>query len=125
MPKRQWLWSRERVEEALAGDELEFLQDRGGNWTAHTKQYLKDEDGNIRQAKAFSLIDDIYTQHGTNEIIDLFGDAQIFSFPKPSEFIRRIAEIGFSSDQHGIALDFFSGSCSTADAVLKMNVHML
>ena len=120
-PKRQWLWSKERVEKALAGNELEFLKDKDGNWSVHTKQYLKDEQGNVRQGKAFSLIDDIYTQHGTNEIIDIFGNAQIFSFPKPSELVRRIAEIGFNGDSDAIALDFFAGSCATAEAILNLN----
>lgn len=56
-PKRQWLWGKDRVENALAGNELEFLKDKDGNWSVHTKQYLKDEQGNVRQGKAFSLID--------------------------------------------------------------------
>tara|TARA_R110000787_G_C13441618_1_gene446430 strand:- start:41 stop:1126 length:1086 start_codon:yes stop_codon:yes gene_type:complete len=47
-PKRQWLWSKERVENAILKDELEFIKDKIGGWSVHTKQYLKDEDGTIR-----------------------------------------------------------------------------
>lgn len=120
-PKRQWLWSKERVEGALKRGELAFLKDKNGQWSVHTKQYLKDEAGEIRSAKAFSLIDDVYTQHGTNEIIDLFGDAQTFPFPKPSQFIRKLIDIGSSSDNSDLILDFFAGSGSTAHAVLAAN----
>ncbi|MBA7639626.1 hypothetical protein ES703_47286 [subsurface metagenome] len=119
-PMRQWLWGRERVNEALKKDELEFRQDRDEKWSVHTKQYLKDEEGNIRAGKAFSIIDDVYTQHGTNEIIDLFGNAQIFPFPKPSGFVEKLLQIGLE-DPEDIVLDFFAGSCATAHAVLNMN----
>ena len=119
-PKRQWLWSRERVQEALRANELEFLKSRDGNWTVHTKQYLNEIDGEMRQGKAFSLIDDIYTQHGTNEIIDLFGNAHFFSFPKPSQLLSKLIQIG-STGQDDIILDFFSGSSTTAHAILDLN----
>ena len=78
-PKRQWLWSKNTVDDALKHGELYFFKVNGG-WNVHTKQYLKDRDGKIRPAKLQSVIDDVYTQHGTNEIIKLFGNAQIFPF---------------------------------------------
>lgn len=121
MPKRQWLWSRERVQDALNKGELAFLKDKQGNWSVHTKQYLKDESGEVRSSKAFSLIDDVYTQHGTNEIIELFGDAQIFPFPKPSKFIKKLLDIGTNGTSPDIVLDFFAGSGSTAHAILGAN----
>tara|TARA_R110000787_G_C13433690_1_gene445754 strand:- start:3454 stop:4290 length:837 start_codon:yes stop_codon:yes gene_type:complete len=74
-----------------------------------------------RQGKAFSLIDDIYTQHGTNEIIELFNSAQIFSFPKPSKFIQRLIQIGLNGENDGVILDFFSGSSASAQAVMDLN----
>ena len=120
LPKRQWLWSKDRVKDAIRDGNLEFVRGKDGEWTVHTKQYLKDENGHIRQGKAFSLIDDIYTQHGTNEIIDIFGNAQIFPFPKPSELIKRLIEIT-SKDKNELILDFFSGSCATANAVIDLN----
>lgn len=119
-PKRQWLWSKERVENALEGGELEFLKSKDDSWSVHTKQYLKDENGEIRKGKPFSIIDNVYTQHGTNEIIDLFGNAQIFSFPKPTEFVKFLTNVGLPA-KDDIILDFFSGSASSAHAVLKQN----
>jgi adenine-specific DNA-methyltransferase len=120
MPKRQWLWGKERAQKALHDGELEFIKGKDRKWTVHTKQYLKNENGEIRKDKAFSIVDDVYTQHGTNEIIDLFGNAQIFSFPKPTAFINFLITIGIN-DKTGIILDFFSGSCTTAHAALDLN----
>jgi len=121
MPKRQWLWSKERVEESLKKGEIAFLKDKDGKWTVHSKQYLKDENGDVREIKSFSIIDDIYTQHGTNEVIDIFGNAQIFSFPKPSTFLKKLIQIGCNGDSEAIVLDFFGGSGTTGQAVTELN----
>ena len=120
-PQRQWLWSKERVSEALENGELEFVQSRGGALTVHTKQYLMDENGKQRTGKPFSIIDDIFTQHGTNEIIEIFGNAQAFSFPKPSSLIERMLNAATTGAGEEIILDFFAGSSSTAHACLTVN----
>jgi adenine-specific DNA-methyltransferase len=120
LPKRQWLWSQERVKNALKEKELEFVKGKDG-WSVHTKQYWKDEQGNIRQSKAFSIIDNVFTQHGTNEIIDLFGNAKYFSFPKPTGLIKPLLTIGTTSYEDDIILDFFAGSGTTAQAILELN----
>jgi len=119
-PQRQWLWRKERVREALNKGELEFIKSKNGEWSVHTKQYLKDENGEVRKDKAFSIIDNVYTQHGTNEIINLFGNAQIFLFPKPVQFLKYLINIGIQ-DKEGIIIDFFPGSCTIAHAVLDLN----
>jgi adenine-specific DNA-methyltransferase len=121
LPKRQWLWSKERAMHALKAGELEFQKNREGGWTVHTKQYLKDEEGKIRESKAFSIIDDVYTQHGTNEIIELFGDAHVFPFPKPTGLMVPLLKIATSSEEEEIILDFFAGSGTLAHAVLQEN----
>jgi len=117
-PKRQWLWSPETVEEAIAYNELYFSK-VNGEWSVHTKQYLKDRDGNLRTGKLQSVIDDVYTQHGTNEMIDFFGDAQIFPFPKPTNFVKKFINAMVGSDD--IVLDSFAGSGTTAQAILDLN----
>jgi adenine-specific DNA-methyltransferase len=121
-PKRQWLWSKDRVEKALANNELEFVRGKEG-WTVHTKQYLRDEDGTIRQSKAFSIIDNVFTQHGTNEIISLFDEAQVFSFPKPTNLIKPLLRISTAPSENDIVLDFFAGSGTTAQAVMELNAE--
>lgn len=120
-PKRQWLWGKERTYEALKNNELEISNGKDG-WVVSSKQYLKDENGSIRPAKMLSIIDDIYTQHGTNEMIRIFGNAKIFSYPKPSEFIKKLVSVITSTDQD-VILDFFSGSASTAHAVMQLNAE--
>ncbi|MBN2004572.1 MAG: site-specific DNA-methyltransferase [Anaerolineae bacterium] len=121
LPERQWLWSRERVMRALQNNEIEFIKGKDDKWKVHTKQYLRDENGRTREAKAFSIIDDVYSQHGTNEILDIFGDAQIFSFPKPTGLITPLLQLMTSVGNQDIVLDFFSGSCATAHAIFKLN----
>lgn len=119
-PKRQWYWAEDRVKEAIKKNEIEFVKDKNSNWTVHSKQYLKDENGIIRQAKAFSVIDDVYSQHGTNESIEIFGNAKVFSYPKPTKFLKYLLEIG-SNEKNDIVLDFFAGSGTTAHAVMDLN----
>ena len=118
-PRRQWWWAKERVMKALENNELEFVEGKDG-LTVHTKQYLRDEKGKVRQTKAFSLIDDVYTQHGTAEIEDLFGDSRAFSFPKPSLLLRPLLQIA-QLDEGDLVLDFFAGSCPLAQAILELN----
>ncbi len=121
-PERQWLWSRERALAALNAGELEFVTSRSGAFTVHTKQYLRDEDGNQRRGKPFSIIDDVYTQHGTNEMLDLFGDAKVFPFPKPTGMLKNLID-ALAPDAGDIVLDLFAGSGSTAHALMAQNVE--
>jgi len=122
MPRRQWLWSKERAYEALKNDELEIVKGKDGNWVVSTKQYLKDENGEIRPGKMFSIIEDIYTQHGTNEMISIFGNAKVFQYPKPSSLIEKLIPICDCGDDGNMTvLDFFSGSASTAHAIIRQN----
>lgn len=120
-PKRQWRWSKERMAEALARGEVAFSKNGDGAWSASSKQYLKDDTGEIRSAKAFSIIEGIYTQAGTNEIVDLFGDARVFPFPKPTDFVRKLIEIGSSEVKDDLILDFFAGSGTIGQAVFSQN----
>ena len=120
-PKRQWLWSKDRTCEALSKGELEIYQGNDGSWQVATKQYLRDTDGTERLGKMFSIIENIYTQHGTNEMISLMGNAKIFPFPKPSSFVKQLLPL--AADKDSIVLDFFSGSATTAHAVMQLNAE--
>lgn len=116
-PEKQWQWSKDRAVEALENDELVFTKKNDG-WTVDYKQYLKDEDGVIRGAKPYTVLDGPYTQRGTAEIEQLFGNGKIFTFPKPSELLEEF--LGYCGTG-GLVLDFFAGSCSIAQAVLRKN----
>lgn len=57
---------------------------------------------------------------GTKEVSDILGSS-IFDFPKPLEFLYKILEIGTMNNS--LILDFFSGSATTAHAVMKLNAE--
>ena len=59
---------------------------------------------------------------GKKEIVDLF-DADVYDTPKPSALIRRLIEISTRPTDSSVVLDFFSGSGSTAQAVLDLNAR--
>ncbi|MDO9139182.1 MAG: site-specific DNA-methyltransferase, partial [Methylobacter sp.] len=117
-PEKQWQWSRERCLAAIENDELVIKQVKG-KWSVNYKQYLKDGDGEERGAKLYSIIEGIYTQHGTNEVKELFGDGKVFSFPKPPELLQKLIQA--FSDKNSLVLDSFAGSGTTAHAVLNLN----
>lgn len=121
LPKRQWRWSKERMHEALAKKEVSFSRAKDGSWVASSKQYLKDDTGETRPAKAFSIIDGIYTQAGTAETVEMFGDARVFSFPKPTLLIQRLIEIASGDDNNFLVIDFFAGAGTTGHAVYAQN----
>ena len=60
------------------------------------------------------------SQDGTKEVTNLF-DGKIFSFPKPSSLIKFLLNIINSRDY--LILDFFSGSATTAHAVMQLNAE--
>lgn len=62
------------------------------------------------------------TQDGTKEISELFK-AKVFGFPKPVELIKYFIKISTNHDKNAIIMDFFSGSATTAHAVLKLNAE--
>ena len=117
-PEKQWQWSKSRTDEALNNNEIVFIENKD-KISVNFKQYLKDVDGEMRESKPTSIIEGIYTQHGTNEIKEIFGDGQIFSFPKPSNLISLISTAYLK--ENDIFIDFFSGSSSSAHAILNMN----
>ncbi|MEC5211950.1 adenine-specific DNA-methyltransferase [Polaromonas sp. CG_9.5] len=116
-PTKQWQWSKERALIALKNDELVFTKSKGG-YTVNYKQYLKDADGEERRAKPKSIIEGRYTQHGTYESVELFGQEQKFAFPKPEGVIERILEA--ATNPNDLILDSFLGSGTTAAVAHKM-----
>lgn len=63
---------------------------------------------------------DIISNKGTKEVQDLLGKG-VFDFPKPLKLIETFINIGTNEDD--IIVDFFSGSATTAHAVMKINVE--
>ena len=103
-------------------DDYEFL-----NISKPVLRYWKEDDMKKagddfgRIAVSSKLPDNIgMSQDGTKEITNLF-DGKIFSYPKPSSLIRYLTQIINSND--ALVLDFFSGSATTAHAVMKLNAE--
>ena len=84
-------------------------------WNIYTKSYLNDKKakGNIPR----DLIEGFLNRNGSEELkkIDI-----PFSFPKPSKLIKYLIKI-LNTEKDIIVLDFFSGSATTADAVMQLN----
>lgn len=83
-------------------------------WNIYTKSYLEDRaaDGYVPR----EYIDDIQNNLGTIELNKLNIP---FSFAKPSKLVKYF--LSFDYDENDIILDFFSGSATTADAVMQFN----
>ena len=109
------------MDNAIKNEDVEFTK-KNGDYSIRAKQYLKDESGEIRKGKPLSIYNGPYTQEGTAEIRELF-DKEVFSFPKPSKLILELVKLAINNDylKDGIFLDFFSGSCPTAHAIIKLN----
>lgn len=68
------------------------------------------------------ILDAGTTKDGTIAIMQLFENKKIFDYPKSVEFIKRLVLYGTYKGS-GIILDFFSGSATTAHAVMQLNAE--
>jgi adenine-specific DNA-methyltransferase len=120
-PEKQWIWAKERFDKAYKNDEI-VTNETDGKFSVRMKQYLRDENGVERLGKPISLLNGPFNQEGTKEIRELFN-AQVFDFPKPSKLINYFFSfvVDDEIDRNGIYLDFFSGSASSAQALLALN----
>lgn len=120
-PDKQWIWSRERTEAAIANDEVVFNRQPDGSFSVRFKQYLRDEHGRIRRGKPLSILLGPFNQDGTKEIENLFGD-RVFSFPKPAVLGQRLVAIEANEWRSPpTVLDYFAGSGTTGHAVINLN----
>ena len=117
-----WRWSKEKVKAEgylLLGKPVT----RNGEtcWDVYQKDYLNKGDKE-RRTKARSIWDEpeINYQNGTVEIKNLFSKGGIFDYSKPVFLLMKIFEMLDLKDED-VILDFFSGSATTAHAVIKYN----
>lgn len=120
----RWIWSKEKFEQAYKNNEIVINRTKEG-WSVRFKQYLKDENGVMRKGTQLSMITNVFNQEGTKEFANLMGDKRFFDFPKPVELICQLLklEINGLSGESAIILDFFSGSATTAHAVMQLNAE--
>ena len=106
--------SRETVIKGLKEGTVRFTKTANG-WSLHHKVYMKN--GQVLRS--------ILTEYGNNrssglELMDLFGKT-IFDYSKPSTLLKLLCQLNSKDDD--IILDFFSGSATTAHAVMQLNAE--
>ena len=113
---RYWAFAQRRVDEWSKSGKLVFPKENNKNFIL--KKYLKELRSNFKPQG--SLLTDVLTMHGTKEIRKIFSDAPgVFKYPKPSILIKNLLnQLDLNKD---IVLDFFSGSGTTAHAVMQLN----
>ena len=119
----RWRWSKEKVNWGLKNGFIEFCKDKDNNWVVSTKQYLKaDNEGNLinRKNRPFALIEKYSSTLASKQLQQLLK-GRIFNYSKPVELIKYLVSIG--SKENSIILDFFSGSATTAHAVMQLNAE--
>lgn len=114
-----WTWSRAKAKKF--GHLLVAKQANTGKWSVFRKDYL-DESSSSTKAKALWLEAGLNHERGKERVRELFEGKAPFSFPKSTDYVKKILELG-ASDPGSVVLDFFSGSATTADALLELNAN--
>ena len=116
---RCWLYTEPVLKTMIADNRIWFGAD--GNNVPAIKRFLSE----VKQGTACQTIwkysDVGHSQDAKKEVKDLFPECAVFDTPKPTRLIKRILQV--ATDKNDIALDFFSGSATTADAVMQMNAE--
>ena len=123
----RWRMGKDSVEKLIEDNILVWKKDESvqeieidgikkSKWTPYVKYYLEG------RTKQFSnLMQDIEgNKKASLTIKELFGEKGIFDNPKPLEFILKLMDVS-SNNNDDIILDFFSGSATTAHAIIKYN----
>ena len=122
-PDKQWIWEKKRLYDAYDNGEV-VINEKNGKYSVRFKQYLKDENGEVRKGKPLSLLTFCFNQDGTKEMQELIGRG-VFDFPKPTTLIKYFLSLRINEqdDSDYTVLDFFSGSATTAHAVMQLNAE--
>lgn len=120
----RWIWSKEKFDAAYQNNEI-VINKTGDGYSVRFKQYLKDENGNIRKGTQLSMITNIFNQEGSKQFSNLLNDKRIFDFPKPVNLILSLIKLNINGNdgKNDVILDFFSGSATTAHAVMQLNAE--
>ena len=113
-----WRYTKRRMEEEIAAGHIWFGTD--GQGVPRKKTYLADREGKTMWTW-WPNTEVGHTQEATKEVAALFEQSGIMDFPKPLRYMKRIIHI--ASEKNTIILDFFSGSATTAHAVMQLNAE--
>lgn len=106
-----WRWSKQKI--ARESKDLIVLPTSNGGYEIYTK---------IRNYTT-TLLKDIITNipNGDSELRKLFDGKKFFDYPKPTDLLRIL--VGAVDNKEAVVLDFFSGSATTAHAVMLLNAE--
>lgn len=116
---RCWRFSQETIEKMKKDNRIWYGSD--GNGVPRIKRFLSEMPNGIVPQNLLLYQDVGSNQEGTNELKDIFK-TQLFSFPKGSKLLKYLITIG-NAKNNSIILDFFSGSATTAHAVMQLNAE--
>ena len=119
-----WRWSKAKYEWGVKNDFIQFVKNNKGSWTLNTKQYQKVDNCNRPTERGlayrnFIPSSELNTTQGSRLIAEYF-ESKIFEYAKPHQLICKCMKIA-NCDKNALILDFFSGSATTAHAVMQLN----
>lgn len=115
---KHWVYARDNMMKMIEDNRIWFGKD--GNSFPAVKQFLSDVTG--RRPSSLLMYEDYgHTDMAKKDLIKLFKDLENVPFdtPKPVKLIKMLSIIG--SEKEDIVLDFFSGSATTAQAIMELN----
>lgn len=119
--KTCWTWSNKKV---MDENILITAEKTGDEWRIYRKDYMINEDGEVATTLLKSLWAEaeINNDYGRKIVKELFGSS-VMDFPKSVDLIKKTIIAGSSKNNNDIILDFFSGSATTAHAVMQLNAE--
>ena len=117
-PAKGWRYDRKTMQKLIEENRIIWPDNPDGR--PRKKSFFNELSDNL---PGFSSIieDGIYTNTATKEVTALFGGVHYFDFPKPSKLLKQLIEQ--TTESGDIILDFFSGSATTAHAVMQLNAE--
>ena len=113
-----WRYTKRRMDEEIAAGHIWFGAD--GKGVPRKKTYLADRSGKTMWTW-WPNSEVGHTQEATKEVSAILGQSGLMDFPKPLRLMKRMVSIATENDS--IILDFFSGSATTAHAVMQLNAE--
>ncbi len=118
-PTHAWKYEKAQYQRHVTENRLYWGKD-GGFKYPRFKKFLSEVSAGMVPVDLWHHKESGTTDEGSKELEALIGK-NIFDNPKPSRLIKRMAKIATEPDSDDIILDFFSGSGTTAQAVLELN----